>query len=379
MTRTPTAPRARRAGFTLIELLVVIAIIAVLIALLLPAVQAAREAARRAQCTNNLKQLGLALANYESANTSYMPGFQFQFYPNGSQYDGAGPFIALLPYFEQTALYNAYNSLIGPFADANFTVCGTGTGALWCPSDGSIINYKYKFGPGYIAPLGNGLMPMAYNSYAVSQGYWTGRVAPRSNIVPALSQQNGVAFSVGYPSTYPNVPSRAGQGISTVSIAAITDGTSNTIAFGERAHGLLSKTDDGGSGADNNSFNGWNWWTSGNYGDTIFTEFYPINVQKKYKNLTGFDQAGAFVLSASSYHPGGANFAFCDGSVRFLKETIDSWQFGGNGGLPNGVSIASGSDAQRNIVWALAPGAKLGVYQALGSRAGGEVVSSDAF
>src|SRR5262245_3028814 len=110
----------RRSGFTLIELLVVIAIIAVLIALLLPAVQAAREAARRAQCTNNLKQLGLAIANYESANTvlpsgdTYGVGNGFCSSPGfGNGCQNTPWFVLMLPYIEQSTLYNAFNAPIG--------------------------------------------------------------------------------------------------------------------------------------------------------------------------------------------------------------------------------------------------------------------------
>src|SRR5262245_33708604 len=125
--------RSRR-GFTLIELLVVIAIIAVLISLLLPAVQSAREAARRAQCTNNLKQLGLALANYESSNGAFPMAFFWQFCEPGATCagtapdigNGFGPMVALLPYYEQGPLWNSWNTSVEAFGDVNSTVDGTG-------------------------------------------------------------------------------------------------------------------------------------------------------------------------------------------------------------------------------------------------------------
>ena len=368
------AAATRRRGFTLIELLVVIAIIAVLIALLLPAVQAAREAARRAQCTNNLKQLALAMANYESANSSYVMGFNFQHYPSdGNYYDGIGPLPQLAPFIEQSNIFSSYNTSLGPFCDQNFTVCGVGISSLWCPSDGSVNGYRYTFQVGYITPLGNGAMPMTYSNYATSMGYWTGFI-PGSNVSARLAQFNGVTYAVGYPPDYPT-PSLAGQGAPVTRISSITDGTSNTIMFGERAHGLFSKTD-GGTNTDNSSFNGWNWWTSGNYGDTEFTEFYPINPQKKI-NLAAFptgtyDQAGPFPLAASSFHPGGANFAFCDGSVRFLKESIDSWTINpAAGGLPQGVTY-------QPPFYYPSPGA-VRVYQALSTINGGEVISADQY
>jgi prepilin-type N-terminal cleavage/methylation domain-containing protein/prepilin-type processing-associated H-X9-DG protein len=368
-------PSARARGFTLIELLVVIAIIAVLIALLLPAVQAAREAARRAQCTNNLKQLGLALANYESGNGSYMMGFNFQNYPGGVGYaDGIGPLAQLMPFLEQGNVFNTYNTGLGPFCDANFTVCGVGLSTLWCPSDGSVSGLKHTFAVGYISPLGNGAMPMTYSNYATSMGYWTGFI-PGSNVTARLAQFNGITFCAGYPPNYPSA-TLAGQTAGIVRISSITDGTSNTIAFGERAHGLFSQTDGGGN-VDNSSFFGWNWWTSGNYGDTEFTEFYPMNPQKRL-NLSTFvgtyDQAGPFPLAASSFHPGGANFAFCDGSVRFLKESIDTWTFPTGSELPTGVTRDSSTR-----LYSIATGAKIGVYQMLGSRNGGEVISADAY
>ncbi|MHC5540212.1 DUF1559 family PulG-like putative transporter, partial [Singulisphaera rosea] len=160
-----------------------------------------------------------------------------------------------------------------------------------------------------------------------------------------------------------------------VTIATVTDGTSNTIAFSEHAHGLLSKTDS------NQSFYKWNWWISGNYGDTAFTVFYPINVQKKtqdWGNAAGggaYTEGGAFLNAATSFHPGGANFAFCDGSVHFLKDSISTWTLDSTG-TPLGAAQDSST-----LVWSVTNPSlyRPGVYQALGSTNGGEVISADAY
>jgi prepilin-type N-terminal cleavage/methylation domain-containing protein/prepilin-type processing-associated H-X9-DG protein len=358
----------RRRGFTLIELLVVIAIIAVLIALLLPAVQAAREAARRAQCTNNLKQIGLGLANYESSNGCYPMAAFAQYLPSGSPDQAMSCLVALLAYVEQSPLYSAYNTSFAYRCDPNVTVSGTGMGLLWCPSDTSIAGVFYTEPAG---THGKGLPQNFYfTSYAGCYGEWASII---SNPTPSLQQQNGAIVSNGISPVFGFGSGLTRGGV--VTLASITDGTSNTIAFSEHAHGLLSSTDP------ENSFHKWNWWVSGNYGDTAFTVFYPINVQKRTQNWDdgassgGYTEGGAFLNAATSFHPGGANFAFCDGSVRFLKDSISTWQLDGTG-TPLGVTMN-----QTTKVWSVTNPALFqpGVYQALGSINGGEIISSDAY
>ena len=166
-----------RRGFTLIELLVVIAIIAVLISLLLPAVQSAREAARRAQCTNNLKQLGLALANYESANGSFPMAFFWQWCDPGrpaapaASATASGRWSHCCPTMSRPTVQRV--QFLGPaFGDINSTVNGTGVATLWCPSDGSIAGYR---GP---TPPGGQQQPAAPDvvlQLPGNWGYWTGR------------------------------------------------------------------------------------------------------------------------------------------------------------------------------------------------------------
>jgi prepilin-type N-terminal cleavage/methylation domain-containing protein/prepilin-type processing-associated H-X9-DG protein len=363
------SPVRRRRGFTLIELLVVIAIIAVLISLLLPAVQSAREAARRAQCTNNLKQLGLALANYESATGCYPYATSLQINLNAGIAFGPSVFASLLPYFEQAPLFAAYNSSLSGQDDANSTVAGAGISTLWCPSDGQIAGDKFAEGPG---TYHNGTTNWTFTSYAGCYGQWASHwfgsaAAPQTNppsnpsaAAASLAQNNGAIVSIGA------APFLPGASRSVVRIAAVTDGTSNTLAFGERAHGLLSRND--------GSYFYWHWWLSANYGDTAFTVFYPLNPQKLSRQFTGVTDGGAFVNAASSFHPGGANFAMCDGSVRFLKDTIATWTLDPATGYPQGTGL-TGNGWTTNA----AAGFNPGVYQALGSINGGEVISADAY
>jgi prepilin-type N-terminal cleavage/methylation domain-containing protein/prepilin-type processing-associated H-X9-DG protein len=353
---------ARRRAFTLIELLVVIAIIAVLIALLLPAVQAAREAARRAQCVNNLKQLGLATANYESSNGCYPAAFMIQQTPSGGWDQGYSCFGQLLGYMEGTSLFNAYNTSFAYRTDPNMTVDGSSLNILWCPSDTATVGVKYVDPPsgGHANPI-----TFTFTSYAGCYGEWAGWPygsvlygGSLSNAATSLAQYNGAIISLGYSPEFP-------LSRSNTTIAAVVDGTSNTFAFGEHAHGLL---------AAGSSFNKWDWWISGNHGDTAFTTFYPLNSQKQTINFAGVTEGGSFINSASSFHSGGANFAMCDGSVRFVKDSISSWTLTGPNGFPAGATLTPTG-------WSITNAAQFspGVYQSLGSVNGHEVISADSY
>ena len=337
-----------RSGFTLIELLVVIAIIAVLISLLLPAVQSAREAARRAQCSNNLKQIGLALANYESANGRFPLG-GFHRHPPGTPCSGFhehGFLVSILPYLEQGTVYSAHNFDVHYTDPPNSTVYGTGISTLWCPSDGAAaIPDTRDFG-----------WPIYYTNYRGCTGteYYVGRYS-EPGCDPAFSARLGAANGMLY--FYSSVP-----------IAGITDGTSNTMIVGELAYGKIPADERWD----------WVWWFSGNNADTLANTLFPINPQRKLNQ----EYVNAAILginvkimyhSFSSFHPGGMNASFCDGSVRFLKDTINTMPFDPGTGLPLGLQPDS------NDILRLVPGAQYGVWQALSTRAGGEVISSDQY
>jgi prepilin-type N-terminal cleavage/methylation domain-containing protein/prepilin-type processing-associated H-X9-DG protein len=322
--------RPRRA-FTLIELLVVIAIIAVLIALLLPAVQAAREAARRAQCLNNLKQIGIALHNYHDAVGAFPPGYLSKMDP--VTYDNDGPGWGwssfALNQMEGGATYNSINFAMNIEFPANRTSRVTLINSFLCPSDAR-----------------------RQDVFTVVDSS-TSNTTPGAPICDVASSNYVGAVGTGDPSSlYPWIidsdngpPGRDnGNGLffrnHSVTIAQITDGTSQTFAVGERSQNLSRAT-----------------WTG-----AVTNAAVPLVALQAEAGLDP-EGGGALVLAHTgeghgpnspsglahgdqfwAMHPGGANFLFADGSVRFIKEQVG-----------------------------------FRVFQALATRAYGEVLSADQF
>jgi prepilin-type N-terminal cleavage/methylation domain-containing protein/prepilin-type processing-associated H-X9-DG protein len=360
----------RRRAFTLIELLAVIAIIAILIGLLLPAVQAAREAARRAQCANNLKQIALAALNYESANGSLPIGspmkadFAVYITVLGNNYyvEDQSTFVSMLGQLEQQPLLNAMNFSRSIYSAANSTIHATGVFTLWCPSDGQIIGKQRSSG----AYGDNPNLTSAFTSYAGCTGTWWPEMLNYCTVVyPA---------SMSTCASYANIMSTL-NGIyiynQPTTLAMISDGTSNTILYGEHANGRLTQMDSRCFG----------WWGDALTFDTLFSTLYPINPFDKISNGVGgkvgegSDGLGdPWADAASSFHPGGVNFAFSDGSVHFLKESISSWVYNPATGYPTGVTFNNSTG-----IYSVVLGTQLGVYQKLSTRLGDEVTSSDSY
>jgi len=336
---------------------------------LLPAVQSAREAARRAQCTNNLKQLALAMHNYLDANLTFPQGDQFQWAykdgPGAFVRQGPGPFLAMTGFYEQGNIYNSFNSSVFIYYAENSTTNGFGLSILWCPSDGEVVNKKYAGGPG--DGWDDSPIPMTFTSYGVNLGHLYYNIG-RNSVPSSLASQNSGVFS------HTGVPN--GARLSTWGIAAITDGTSNTFLLGEMAYGKVLNPGCGNNPDGTPVQNWWDphWWTTGLVGDGGFVTIFPPNFFQNPLRDSGCGSDPVFdgrryTFTASSFHPGGCNFALCDGSVRFVKNSINSW---------NPWSITR---PNRNVPYVGVGGAlpANGVYQSLSTRNGGEVISADQY
>ena len=346
-------------AFTLVELLVVIAIIGILIALLLPAVQAAREAARRSQCTNNLKQLGLAHHNYHDTNKVFVyrkggTGPRVGSDCNTANNDRRSGFISILPYMEQTALYDQIMSGDGTVAPEG--PCGWSDWSGWdnapdtllCPSDGSLPalstdargmhNYAFCVGDQVngvrddqsvrgvfsyrlctkIADIRDGTSNTIMMSERLKAEFHLDSVAAGE-----VEHVVGAAFGVGGVTTAPNV------------CYTVSDGKYYTAGTGVR--GEL-----GGK------------WSDGQPENIAFNTVLPPNAPSCGDDSDGNDMVN-IVIPPASRHPGGANCLLADGSVRFVSETIDTGD----------LSVAQPSGGP----------SLYGVWGALGSKEGGETVS----
>jgi len=336
--------KTRRRGFSLIELLVVIAVIAVLIALLLPAVQMAREAARRCQCVNNLKQLALATHNYELSWQCYPQGVQFTF-----NLTTASHWVALLPFYEQQPLFNAINFDWHVLSAANTTVVGVKLPVLMCPSDPLINQLAEWDGSWFGDPVlfYPGITLYALCSYKGSAGIWF-----RHSWPPAYRCSEGDGLFVEQQ---------------VVRLSQVTDGTSQTVMYSESSLRILN---------DEERLNETPWWVTGWVAGTLFTSFYPINPNSRVDDTWAPDGLyHAYPVSVSSEHPGGANAAMADGSVRFLRDSIQSWRIDPKTGLPDGWTYDPGSATYK----AGPKAAQFSVWQSITTRGGGEVVGSGAY
>jgi prepilin-type N-terminal cleavage/methylation domain-containing protein/prepilin-type processing-associated H-X9-DG protein len=306
----------RRSAFTLIELLVVIAIIAVLIGLLLPAVQKVREAASRIRCSNNLKQLGVALHNYEGANRVFPQARN----PWPLVHSGLS---RLLPYVEQDSLQRLCDFTTPPTSATNVAASRTRVPMFLCPSDTATgqVPGEPDYGTSYVANNGTGTI--GFGLIASGDGLFTQSALRVADITDGLSNTAAISESVMGTGVLPSVLPTDPRMIAT-SVLEVSGGSDPTPAACDSGSGVWSAR----RGAK---------WIDGHYGNSLYNHYYSPNPQT-WDCGNGSHNKG--LSTARSWHSGGVNILLVDGSVRFVRDTIP---------LPT--------------------------WRALGTRAGGEVLT----
>jgi prepilin-type processing-associated H-X9-DG protein len=280
------------------------------------------------------------------------------FIPGGDWTVASSCLLAVLPYLERQPEANSYNSSFDQFDRANTTTDGFSISEFWCPSD-SAVSQSLIVTLNYTNPAITNVK-MSYTSYHGVAGTWTSYAWPFApyDFTGAQKNVNGL---IGY---YSSVP-----------LEQIRDGTSNTMLFGESAYSLL----------DPSSRFEYHRWVEGFMGESLICTYYPPNPQHTLVTEHGpsaslkiavVDNDTVYMISGTSLHPGGVNFAFADGSVHFIKESINSWPVDVATLVPVGVQQVSDFTYQGIP----AQGFKgMGVYQALSTRRGGERISGDQF
>ncbi len=317
-----SATRSLKRAFTLVELLVVIAIIGVLVALLLPAVQSAREASRRTQCSNNLKQLGLGV-------TQYADSFRGAF-PVGSYSCCSGTWqMGLLPYIEQKALFDLYKGYgqVGPSGEIDVTLRY---------SAGSNTDVTKQLIKVYTCPSDNKVPPrgvITFHNYVGNYG----------NTTQNRKTPHGVQTD-GQPNKYGKAPfisvANSNQSPQVMRLPDVIDGLSSTLAFSEVIKGQRG------------DLRGFGWWNGGAHFETYLPpnsnqpdapeqDIYCIN-QHPNPPCTAPTTANPQNMAARSRHPGGVNVTMCDGAVRYMSDNVnlDTWRF---------LSTAGGREPANNL------------------------------
>ena len=284
-------------------------------------------------------------------------------------------FARMLPDFEQSQVFNALNTAFSTFDPPNMTVNGIGISTLWCPSDSTVQNPVNLSGNWRGFPVSIGLIA-GYNlppgtwyqhlsSYGSMEGPWYGGLNdmayPTSSV--ATQANDAQCFGIIYPQ-------------SRTRIAAVTDGTSNTILFSEKANGLWAQSMIMSFGSPIY----FTFWSSGGEPGVGISSGYVPNPQRYIGPATSSNWMYVNVMpyAASSMHPGGVNCAFADGSVHFIKDSINAWpSVAANGYGPPPNLYTESSSFPYTIT--MKPGAMIGVWQALSTRDWGEVISSDTY